>query len=127
MFGAELELEPGSPVAQEFWWHPRLKGAVRGTNPISTVSTLTSYLVWIPASESGDSLTIVVAVVQPLNRVLLCDPRTCSTPGFPVLHYLPEFAHTDAHRVGDASQPSHPLLPPSPPAFSLSQHQGVFQ
>ena len=35
---------------------------------------LTSYLVWIPALESGDGLTIVVAVVQPLNRVLLCDP-----------------------------------------------------
>ena len=31
------------------------------------------------------------------------------------------------HRVGDAIQPSHPLLSPSPPAFNLSQHQGVFQ
>ena len=48
-------------------------------------------------------------------------------PGFPVLHHLLEFAQTHVHRVGDAVQPSHPLLSPSPPAFSLSQHQGVFQ
>ena len=57
----------------------------------------------------------------------LCDPMNCSTPGFPVLRYLLEFAQTHAHRVGDAFQPSHPLLSPSPPAFSLSQHQGLFQ
>ena len=51
----------------------------------------------------------------------------CSTPGFPVHHQLPEFAQTPVHRVGDAIQPSHPLSPPSPPAFNLSQHQGIFQ
>ena len=50
-----------------------------------------------------------------------------STPGFPVLHYLEEFAQTHAHRVGDAIQPSHPLSSPSPPALNLSQHQGLFQ
>ena len=48
-------------------------------------------------------------------------------PGFPVLHHLPEFAQTRVHRVGDAIQPSHPLSPPSPPAFNLSQHQDLFQ
>ena len=57
----------------------------------------------------------------------LCDPMDCSTPGLPVLHYLPEFVQTRVHRVGDAVQPSHPLSSPSPPAFSLSQHQGLFQ
>ena len=36
----------------------------------------------------------------------------CTTPGFPVLHSLPEFAQNHAHRVGDATQPSHPLSPP---------------
>ena len=46
----------------------------------------------------------------------------CSTPGFPVHHQLPELTQTHVHRVGDAIQPSHPLLSPSPPAFSLSQH-----
>ena len=50
----------------------------------------------------------------------LCDPIDCSTPGFPVLHYLPEFAQTHAHRVSDAIQPSHPLWSPSPPALNLS-------
>ena len=57
----------------------------------------------------------------------LCDPMDCSMPGFPVLHYLPEFAQTHVHWVSDAIQPSHPLLPPSPPPFNLSQHQGLFQ
>ena len=57
----------------------------------------------------------------------LCNPMDCSTPGFPVLHHLPEFAQIHLHWVGDAIQPSHPLLSPSPPAFNLSQHQGLFQ
>ena len=57
----------------------------------------------------------------------LCNPMNCSTLGFPVLHCLPEFAQTHVHRVGDSTQPSHPLSSPSPPALSLSQHQGLFQ
>ena len=40
---------------------------------------------------------------------------------------FPQFTQTHVHRVGDAIQPSHPLTPPSPRAFSLSQHQGLFQ
>ena len=51
----------------------------------------------------------------------------CSTPGFPVHHQLPELTQTHAHCVVDAIQPSHPLSSPSPPAFNLSQHQGLFQ
>ena len=47
--------------------------------------------------------------------------------GFPVLHHLLEFAQTHVHCVGDAIQPSDPLSSPFPPAFSLSQHQGLFQ
>ena len=58
---------------------------------------------------------------------ILCDSTDCSTPGFPVLHYLPEFAQTHVPGVGDAIQPSHTLSPPSPPALNLSQHQGLFQ
>ena len=57
----------------------------------------------------------------------LCDPMDCSMPGLPVHHQLPEFSQTHVHQVGDAIQPSHPLLSPSPPAFNLSQHQGAFQ
>ena len=50
----------------------------------------------------------------------LCDPMDCSTPGFPVHLQLLELAQTHVHQDGDAIQPSHPLLSPSPPAFSLS-------
>ena len=47
-------------------------------------------------------------------------------PGFPVYHQLPELTQTHV-QVGDAIQPSHPLSSPSPPAFNLSQHQGLSQ
>ena len=50
----------------------------------------------------------------------------CSTPGFPVHYQLLEPTQTHVHRVGDAIQPSHPLSPTSSPAFSLTQHQGLF-
>ena len=50
-----------------------------------------------------------------------------SMPGFPVHHQLPELAQTHGHQVGDAIQPSYPLLSLSPPAFILSQHQGLSQ
>ena len=56
-----------------------------------------------------------------------CNPVNCSTPGFSVLHYILGFAQTHVHLVSDAIQPSHLLLPSSPPALSLSQHQGLFQ
>ena len=57
----------------------------------------------------------------------LCNPMNCTTPCFPVHHQLPEPAQTHVHQVSDAIQPSHPLLSPSPPTFSLPQHQGLFQ
>ena len=57
----------------------------------------------------------------------LCDPMDCSTPGFPVHHQLPELAQTHVHQVSDAIQPSYPMSSLSPPAFNLSQHQGLFQ
>ena len=57
----------------------------------------------------------------------LCDPLDCSTPGFPVHHHLLEPTQTHVHCVGDAIQPSHPLSFLSPPAFNLSQHEGLFQ
>ena len=57
----------------------------------------------------------------------LCNPMNCSIPGLPVHHQLLEFTQTHIHRVGDAIQPSHPLLSPSPPAPNPSQHQSLFQ
>ena len=50
----------------------------------------------------------------------------CSTPGLPVHHQLPELTQNHFHRVSDAIQPSHPMSCPSPPAFNLSQPQGLF-
>ena len=57
----------------------------------------------------------------------LCNPMHCSTSGLPDLHHLLECVQIHAHSLTDAIQPSHPVLPLSPPAFSLSQHQGLFQ
>ena len=69
---------------------------------------------------------VVVLFSHSVLSDFLC-PMDCSIPGFPILHYLLEFAQIHVHWVDDAIQPSHPLLSPSPPAFNLSQHQGLFQ
>ena len=68
-------------------------------------------------------------IVQ-FSRSVMSDslrPHDWSTPGFPVLHHLPELAPTHVHWVGDSIQPSHPPSSPSPLALNLSQHQGLFQ
>ena len=77
--------------------------------------------------------TASLSSVQSLSRVRLFvsdisikAPMDCSMPGLPVHHQLLELAQTHVHWVGDAIQPSHPLSSPSPPAFDLSQHQGLF-
>ena len=57
----------------------------------------------------------------------LCDLVDCRMPGLSVCHQLPQSTQTYVHRVGDTMQPSHPLSFASPPAFNLSQHQGLFQ
>ena len=64
------------------------------------------------------SCSVVSSSLKPLDQ---------SMPGFPVLHHLLKFAETHVHWVGDAIQPSCPLSSPSPPAFNLSQHRGLFQ
>ena len=65
------------------------------------------------------------SVTQPCPS--LCNPMDFSTLGFSVHHQLPELTQTHVHWISDAIQPSHPLLSPSPPAFNISQHQGLFQ
>ena len=71
-------------------------------------------------------LQIFCCCSVPQLCLILCDLVDCSMPGFSVLHHLPDVAQTHAHWVGDAIQPSRPLLSPSPPAFNISQHQGLF-
>ena len=62
------------------------------------------------------------------SSLTLCDLMDCSMPGSSVHHYVPEFAQVHVHWVDDAIQPlSHLMLPPSPHALNLSQHQGLFQ
>ena len=68
-----------------------------------------------------------ISSVQSLSRVQLWDPMDHSMPGLPVHHELLESTQTHVHWVRDAIQPSLPLSSPSPPAFNLSQHQGIFQ
>ena len=57
----------------------------------------------------------------------VCDPVDCSTPGLSVPHHRLKFAQVHVHWINDTIQPSHSLLPTSPSAFNLSQHQGLFQ
>ena len=68
-----------------------------------------------------------VAKYSAQSCLTLCNAMDSSTPGFPVLHYLLEFAQIHNHWVGNAIQQFPPLSPPSPPALNLPQHQGLFQ
>ena len=77
---------------------------------------------WEGASKQSPRLFLFCRPVTKLCPTP-CYPMDSSMPGFPVLHCLPEFAQI---HVSDAIQVSHPLLSPSPPAFNLSQHQGLF-
>ena len=90
-----------------------------------TVETVSDFIFWgSRVTADGDSVQFSSVTQLCLT---LCGPMDCSTSGLPVHHQLLELAQTHVHRVGDAIQPSHPLLPPSPLAFNLSQHQGLFQ
>ena len=90
-----------------------------------------SHAAWVPAgwrpqastAHCWDHLSQKHLLLFSRSVMSNCHSMDCSTLGFPVLHYLPEFAQTHAHWADDAIQPSRPLLPPSPPAFNLSQHQ----
>ena len=95
-----------------FWWRPIKNQSSSKTNQHQRQSG-------IPAERTLSSVT--------QSCLTLCDTMDCSTPGFPVHRQLQKLAQTHVHWVGDAIQPSHPLLSPSPPAFNLSQHQGLFQ
>ena len=106
---------------------------------ISLLFNMLSRLVitFLPRSKCPDTIFLIYIFLNFLNFIIvifvqslsttLCDPMDCSTPGFPVLHHLPEFAQTRVYWVGNAIQPSHPLLSPSPPTLNLSLHQGFFQ
>ena len=117
------------------WWSTHLPKNIKGRNGnCMTVHNIILYIV-LPLCPPVVSYMFCVfnwtkssprwcSVAQ--SCLILCDRMDCSTPGFPVLHYVLEFAQTYVHWVGDAIQPSHPLSAPSP-AFNLSQNQDLFQ
>ena len=96
-----------------------------GSNPGLPHCRQTLYRLSYQESLSRVNVSQISSVTQ--SCPTLCDPMDCSMPGFPVHHQLLEPTQTHVHCVGDAIQPSHPLSSPSPPAFNLSQHHGLFQ
>ena len=106
--------------------HSSNLGVVTETNQVVTCP-LVLHSEHIMKWHFSASFAVQFSSVQSLSRVWLCDPMNHSIPGLPVHHQFPESTQTHVHWIGDAIQPSHPLLTPSPPAFSLCQHQGLFQ
>ena len=72
------------------------------------------FSVWFTSSRM--IISCCCSVIH--SCLTLCNPMVCSMPDFPALHYLLELAQTHVHWVGDAIQPSHPLLFPSIRVFS---------
>ena len=101
-------------------WHFR-------DSPSSSIIS-SSFLIWTCCYRSGLDNPAFSSVQ--FSRSVVSDslrPMNHSTPGFPVHHQLLELTQTHVHRVGDAIQPTHALSSPSPSAFNLSQHQGLFK
>jgi len=124
------------PMGRGAWWAPLSMGFPRqeywsglpfpspGDLPNPGIESSLKH--WqvdsLPLSHQKSPYTFICCSVSK-SCPTLCETMNCSMPGFPALYYLPEFTQTHVHWVGDAIQPSHP----SPPAFNLSQHQGLFQ
>ena len=87
-----------------------------------------SYWHWINLTE-----TILINQVIIISHQFSCSvvsddslrPHGLQHARLPCPSPTPKLAQTHGHQVGDAIQPSHPLRFPSPPAFNLSQHQGL--
>ena len=113
----------------QLWYHCQLAFGFQG------VIILCDWGTWKPPASlcHHDYHLIQVSLFSCLfssvaqSCLTLCDPMDCRMPGLPVQHQLSKFTQTHVHRVGEAIQPSHPLLSPSAPTFNLSQHQGLFK
>ena len=104
------------PVHLEWPWRAWLIASLSYSSPFTTTR------LW---SMKGSFIHCCYCLVAK-SYVTLSNPMGCRTPGSPIFHYLLEFSHTHVRWVGDATQPSHPLLPPSL-ALNLSQYQGFVQ
>ena len=112
LFLKEKAFAVSPPFGKNTW--TKKEGSGTAGTPPATLSPVLSHSKEVSFLSSTEQFSSV-------------DPMDCSTPGFPVHHQLPELAQIHIHWVGDAIQPSHPLSSPSPSAFNLSQHQGLFQ
>ena len=70
-------------------------------------------------SDTTEHKVIAIVIVQPPSHVWLCDPMDCSALGLPMSHHLLKLVQVHVHCTGDVIQPSRPLMPFSPSAFSL--------
>ena len=115
------------------WWTGWISLQSKGLSRVFSNTSSKASILWHsaffivqlshPYMITGKTTALTAAAAKSLQSCpTLCDPMD-----FPVLHHLLEFAQTHVHWVGDAIQPSHPLLSPSPPTFNFSQHQGPFQ
>ena len=114
-------------IAQVDWAPVLVKDKDEGIWNLQSYKLIVSAFFFICDSTKDSFLLYAFSSVQSLSRVRLCDPVNCSTPDLPVYHQLPEFTQTRVHPVGNAIQPSHPLLSPSPPVPNPSRHQSLFQ
>ena len=108
----------------------RLDPSPAGSLPATPLPLSSSGFLFLTLANcvfSAQLKSYVFVVFQSPSCIRLCDPMDLSTPGLPVHHSFLEFAQAHVHRIGDAIQPSHPLMPFSPSALNLSQHQGLFQ
>ena len=127
MISKSIDTSPLSLLRIKTHWYPPLPPSIACLVPTPWQQSA--------ASRGAGAMALRLWLVKPVSlsyytcccfpvfksRLTLGNPMNCSSPGFPVLHYPPEFAQTHVYWVSDAIQPSHP------PALSLSQHQGLFQ
>ena len=120
----------GNPIQCSCLENPRDRGAWwAAVYGVAQSQTLLKRL----SSSSSSSIFFTELLVESQfglvaqSCLTLCNSMECSMPDFPVHHQPPELAQAHVPGVSDAIQSSHPLLSPSPPASSLSQHQGRFQ
>ena len=109
----------GAPLPSPLWVTNHLKlGASWGTPPSTGPCSFRCVAIALCGGDCGLVTKLCLT---------LCGPTDCGTPGLPVPHHLPKFAQVRVHCIGDARQPSHPLMPSSPSALNLFQDQGLIQ
>ena len=135
LFPTSILSHPISPLTSFLWFPPKIFYSNACISAcVSVAAEKHSHkhsLTFLPLRNEvyAPSSWVCIHSVQFSHSVVSdsLQPMDCRTPGLPVHHQLLEFTQTHVHWVGDAIQPSHPLLSPSPPALNFSQHQGLFQ